>query len=133
VEQQRLLYEAGGTEIDLEVGESKITGRLRMLGHVTADEPHLAMAWVVADGPSGRLEAEIDGLGRFSFDGLVSGVHRLEIGLVHEMIESPRSSSDCGRPGLPRRLQRASGPSVTPLSEPGRAATRPSGSWPVSD
>jgi len=88
-EQHRLLYQAGGTEIDLEVGESQISGRLRMLGQVTAREPDLARAWAVADGPSGRLEAEIDALGQFAFDGLVSGIHRLEIGLDDELIEIP--------------------------------------------
>ena len=80
---------AGGTEIDLEIGESPITGRLRMRGQVTASEWNLARAWVSTDGPSGRLEAEVDGLGQFSLDGLVSGVHRLDIGLASELIEIP--------------------------------------------
>jgi hypothetical protein len=78
--------------IDLEVGESQLAGRLRMLGQVTAQGPDPARAWAIADGPSGRLEAEIDALGQFAFDGLVSGVHRLEIGLAYELIEIPAVS-----------------------------------------
>jgi hypothetical protein len=89
VEQRRLMYQAGGTEIDLEVGQSQITGRLRMLGQVTASEADLAQAWVITEGPSGRLETEVDALGQFSLDGLVSGIHRLEIDLTYELIEIP--------------------------------------------
>jgi hypothetical protein len=89
LESPRLMYQAGGVEIDLEVGDSTIAGRLRMLGQVTASEPDLARAWVIAEGPSGRLESEVDDLGQFSLDGLVSGVHRMEIGLAYELIEIP--------------------------------------------
>ena len=88
----RLMYQAGGVEIDLEVGNSTIAGRLRMLGQVTASEPDLTRAWVIAEGPSGRLETEVDDLGQFSLDGLVSGVHRMEIGLAYELIEIPAVS-----------------------------------------
>ena len=89
VEPRRLLYRVEATEIDLEIGPSQITGRLRMLGQVTGDATDLDRAWVISDGPSGRLEAEVDSLGQFSLDGLAEGAHRLEIGLVHELIEIP--------------------------------------------
>ena len=89
LEHPRLMYEAGGIEIDLEVGDSSIAGRLRMLGQVTASEPDLARAWVVVDGPSGRLETEVDDLGQFAVNGLASGAHRMEIGLTYELIEIP--------------------------------------------
>jgi len=89
MDQPRLMYQAGGVEIDLEVGRSTIAGRLRMLGQVIAAEPDLTRAWVLAEGPSGRLEAEVDDLGQFSLDGLVSGLHRMEIGLAYELIEIP--------------------------------------------
>ena len=89
IDHPRLMYQAGGVEIDLEVGHSTIAGRLRMLGQVTASEPDLTRAWVIAEGPSGRLETEVDDLGQFSLDGLVSGVHRMEIGLAYELIEIP--------------------------------------------
>jgi hypothetical protein len=89
IDNPRLMYQAGGIEIDLEVGHSTIAGRLRMLGQVTASEPDLTRAWVIAEGPSGRLETEVDDLGQFSLDGLVSGIHRMEIGLAYELIEIP--------------------------------------------
>lgn len=92
VDHPRLMYQAGGVEIDLEVGHSTIAGRLRMLGQVTASEPDLTRAWVIAEGPSGRLETEVDDLGQFSLDGLVSGIHRMEIGLAYELIEIPSVS-----------------------------------------
>jgi hypothetical protein len=88
-EPRRLLYRVEETEIDLEIGPSQITGRLRMLGQVTAEATDLARAWVVSDGPSGRLEADVDAMGQFSLDGLAEGVHRLEIGLPTELIEIP--------------------------------------------
>ena len=83
----RLRYEADLVEIDLEVGESALADRLRLLGHVTAAARDLAHARVTLDGPSGRREAAVDELGQFSLDGLVSGAHRLEIGLATELIE----------------------------------------------
>jgi len=86
---RRLLFEAAGVEIDLEVDQSRIAGRLRMLGQVTATDPDLTQAWVIAEGASGRLECEVDEVGQFSLDGLVSGTHRLEIGLAYELIEIP--------------------------------------------
>jgi hypothetical protein len=89
MEHPRLMYQAGGIEIDLEVGNSTIAGRLRMLGQIAASEPDLTRAWVIAEGPSGRLETEVDDLGQFSLDGLVSGTHRMEIGLAYELIEIP--------------------------------------------
>jgi hypothetical protein len=89
MQQRRLLFEAAGVEIDLEVDQSQIAGRLRMLGQVTANDPDLTHAWVIAEGASGRLESEVDDVGQFSLDGLVSGSHRLEIGLAYELIEIP--------------------------------------------
>ena len=89
MQQRRLLFEAAGVEIDLEVDQSRIAGRLRMLGQVMANDPDLTHAWVIAEGASGRLESEVDDVGQFSLDGLVSGMHRLEIGLAYELIEIP--------------------------------------------
>lgn len=89
VEPRRLLYRVDSTEIDLEVGASQISGRLRMLGQVTPSTTTVTHAWVTADGPSGRLEADVDELGQFTLDGLAHGVHRLEIGLACELIEIP--------------------------------------------
>ena len=89
IDQLRLMYQAGGIEIDLEVTESSIAGRLRMLGQVTAEPPDLTQAWVAVEGPAGRIEGGIDELGQFALDGLVSGRHRIEIGLTYELIEIP--------------------------------------------
>jgi hypothetical protein len=89
IPQRRLLFEADGIGIDLEVDQSRIAGRLRMLGQIVAGAPDLTQAWVITEGASGRLESEVDELGQFSFDALVSGVHRLEIGLAYELIEIP--------------------------------------------
>ncbi len=85
----RLMYQAGGIEIDLEVTDGGIAGRLRLLGQVTAEPPDLTRAWVAAEGPAGRVEGEIDELGQFALDGLVTGRHRMEIGLTYELIEIP--------------------------------------------
>ena len=89
VDHPRLLYQAGQIEIDLEVTPSQIIGRVRLLGQVTADAPDLTHAWVIAEGASSRLESEVDDLGQFMIDGLVSGRHRMEIGLAYEMIAIP--------------------------------------------
>ena len=89
LDRPRLLYQAGGIEIDLEVGDSSIAGRVRMIGQVTASEPDLAQAWVAAEGPAGRTQAEVDDVGQFVLDDLPNGHHRLEIGLTYELIEIP--------------------------------------------
>jgi hypothetical protein len=89
VEQRRLLYRVDDREIDLEIGPSQITGRVRLLGQVAASATELAEAWVVAKGPAGRLESDVDAEGQFALDGLAHGVHHLEIGLDHEVIEIP--------------------------------------------
>jgi hypothetical protein len=89
VEEPRLMYQAGGIEIDLEIGQSSIAGRLRMLGQVTSGEPNASGAWVLAEGPSGSTETEVDHLGQFVLDGLLAGRHRMEIDLRHQVIEIP--------------------------------------------
>ena len=85
----RLLFAAGGVEIDLEVGDSALAGRVRVLGQVAANAPDLAPARVAVDGPSGHREAAVDELGQFALDGLAHGPHRLEVRLVYELIEIP--------------------------------------------
>jgi hypothetical protein len=89
IEQPRLMYQAAGVEIDLEVRDSRLAGRLRVLGQVTAGDNDLRRAWVAATGPEGRTEGRVDTLGQFSLDGLVTGRHSLEIGLSKELIEIP--------------------------------------------
>ena len=88
-DRRRLLYQADMVEIDLEVAASSTEGRLRMLGQVTAEASTRVGARVVAEGPAGRVEADLDELGQFVLDSLVPGSHRLEIGLVSELIEIP--------------------------------------------
>ena len=85
----RLRYLAGGVEIDLELGDSSLTDRVRLLGQVAAGAADLDPAWVAVDGPSGRHEAPVDRLGQFALDGLAHGPHRLEVRLVAELIEIP--------------------------------------------
>jgi hypothetical protein len=85
----RLCYEAGGVEIDLELGDSSLPGRVHLLGQVAASAPDLAPARVAVDGPSGHHEAAVDELGQFALDGLAHGPHRLEVRLVYELIEIP--------------------------------------------
>ena len=85
----RLRYEAGGVEIDLELGDSTLAGRVHLLGQVAAGELDLTPAWIAVDGPSGHREAPIDPLGQFALDELAHGPHRLEVRLVSELIEIP--------------------------------------------
>ena len=86
---RRLLYRAGRVEVDLQVGRSKIAGRLRLLGQVTTGEPSVSPIEVTVDGPSGHLTRETDDTGLFMLDRLVAGDHHLSIGLVNEVIEIP--------------------------------------------
>ena len=85
----RLLYQAGGVDIDLELGDSTLAGRVRVLGQIAAGTADLDPAWVAIDGPSGHREAPVDALGQFALDGLAHGPHRLEVRLVSELIEIP--------------------------------------------
>ena len=86
-EQLRLMYQAGAAEIDLEVTNSSTEGRLRLLGQINDGEVDLAGTCVVAEGPARRIESGVDELGQFVLDGLLAGVHRIEIGLARELIE----------------------------------------------
>jgi hypothetical protein len=90
----RLHYEADGVEIHLEVRDSTIAGRRRVLGEIDATEPNLHQAWVITEGPSGYLENNVDAFGHFLLDGLVSGVHRMRIGLAYELVEIPAVQID---------------------------------------
>ncbi len=85
----RLRYLAGGVEIDLELGDSALAGRVHLLGQVAASASDLNPASAIVDGPSGHHEAPIDELGQFTLDGLAHGPHRLEVHLVAELIEIP--------------------------------------------
>ena len=89
LDRPRLLYAAGGVEIDLELGDSSLAGRVHLLGQAIASDSDLAPARVAMDGPSGLREAPIDELGQFALGGLAHGSHRLEVRLVHELIEIP--------------------------------------------
>jgi len=80
---------AGCIEIDLELRPSAITGRRRILGQITADDEDLVRAAVRVEGLDGRWETMVDDFGQFSLDGLIPGGHRLEIGLLHALIEIP--------------------------------------------
>ncbi len=83
----RLLYGAGGVEIDVELAQGERPGQVRILGQVIAAELDLVGARVTADGPTGRAEADVDELGQFALDGLAAGPHRLEIGVASGLIE----------------------------------------------
>ncbi len=89
LDRPRLLYAAGGVEVDLEVSDDTLAGRVRVLGQVVANPPDLAGARVAVDGPSGHREATVDDLGQFWLDGLAAGAHRMQVSLVYEMIEIP--------------------------------------------
>ena len=90
----RLLYEADGVEIHLEVRDSTIAGRRRVLGEIAASEPNLLQAWIITEGPSGDLENSVDAFGHFLLDGLVSGVHKMRVGLAYELVEIPAVQID---------------------------------------
>jgi hypothetical protein len=85
----RILYRSGSVEIDLEVVPSKMFGRLCLFGQVTTGESDLRHIWVIAEGPSGHLESDLDHFGQFSLDGVVPGVHQMEIGFAYKLIAIP--------------------------------------------
>ena len=85
----RVRYAAGGVEVDLELGDSALAGRVHLLGQVDAAAADLDPAGVAVDGPSGHREAPVDALGQFALDGLAPGPHRLEVRLVSTLIEIP--------------------------------------------
>ena len=89
LDRPRLRYMAGEVEIDLEINESSLVGRVRVLGQVLTAVPTLARAWVSVDGASGHLKAPIDELGQFSLDGLATGTYCMHLTLPDEVIEIP--------------------------------------------
>jgi hypothetical protein len=85
----RLLYMAGCIEIGLDLRLGAVAGQRRILGQITADEEDLAGASVRVEGVDGRWETTVDDFGQFALDGLIPGGRRLEIGLLHALIEIP--------------------------------------------
>jgi hypothetical protein len=85
----RLIYEAAGYEIDLQVRLGPTAGHLRVLGQVLDGEFEPCSGWVVLDGARGLVKIGLDECGHFSIDGVAAGRHRLEVRLPDATIEIP--------------------------------------------
>jgi hypothetical protein len=85
----RLMYRAGGFEIDLQIRPGSEADRLRLLGQVLDDAFEPCSGWVVVASGHGVFETGLDDCGHFSIDGLAEGWHRFEVSLPHATVEIP--------------------------------------------
>src|SRR5688572_2149592 len=85
----RLIFQAPGYEIDLQVRLSPTAGQLRVLGQVLDDEYEPCSGWVVIEGARGFVKTGLDECGHFSMDGFASGGHWMEVELRHARIAFP--------------------------------------------
>jgi len=85
----RLMYRAGGFEIDLQIRPGSTADRLRLLGQVLDSEFAPCSGWVVIEAAHGSVKTGLDDCGHFSIDGLAEGWHRFEVSLPHATIEIP--------------------------------------------
>jgi len=84
----RLVYQAEGYEIDLQIRPGSRADRVRLLGQVLDDfEP--CSGWVILENARGFVKTGLDECGHFVIDGLVVGWHRFEVSLPHATIEIP--------------------------------------------
>jgi hypothetical protein len=85
----RLMYAAGGFEVDVQIRPCSSAGRLRLLGQVVDRDFEPCAGRVRVEGAYGAVETDLDDCGHFSVDGLSSSGHRLEIRLADVLIEIP--------------------------------------------
>jgi hypothetical protein len=85
----RLLYAAGGFEVDVQIRPCSTAGRLRLLGQVLDQDFEPCAGRVRIEGAYGAVEMDLDDCGHFSVDGLTPSGHRLEIRLADMLIEIP--------------------------------------------
>ena len=85
----RLIFQALGYEIDLQVRLSSTAGRLHVVGQVLDDDYEPCSGWVVVEATRGFVKTGLDDCGQFSIDGLTSGGHWLEVELPSARIALP--------------------------------------------
>ena len=85
----RLIFQAPGYEVDLQVRPGPTADRLRVVGQVLDDEYEPCSGWVIIEGARGVVKAGLDEGGHFAIDGLASGGHWLEVELPRARIALP--------------------------------------------
>jgi hypothetical protein len=85
----RLMYTAGGFEVDVRIRPCSTVGPFRLLGQVLDPDFEPCAGRVRVEGAYGAVEADLDDCGHFSVGGLTSSGHRLEIRLADVLIEIP--------------------------------------------
>lgn len=84
---RRLLFQAEGVELDLEVLPS-VDG-LRLAGQVTVGGFEPSRGWLRLTGASSERKAALDEAGEFRMDTLLPGSYRLEVQLPDRVVEIP--------------------------------------------
>lgn len=85
----RLMYAAGGFEVDVQIRPCSTAGPFRLLGQVLDRDFEPCAGRVRIEGAYGAVETDLDNCGHFAVDGLTPSGHRLEIRLADVLIEIP--------------------------------------------
>ena len=86
---RRMLFEADGYELDLEMSEHAISQRMRLAGQITADAAAAGDGWLRVSRAYDQWLVMIDESGEFWLDGLERGTYRLEVTFKDCVVEVP--------------------------------------------
>ena len=86
---RRVLFQAEGHELDLEIRPELDSGRVDLIGHVLRVGAETGDGWLRLSRPTGDLLGQIDPNGEFRIGGIEPGAYRLEVVFKDRLIEVP--------------------------------------------
>lgn len=86
---RRVLFQAEGHELDLEIRPELDSGRVDLIGHVLRVGAEPAEGWLRLSRPTVDLLGQIDPNGEFRVGGIEPGAYRLEVVFKDRLIEVP--------------------------------------------
>ena len=86
---RRVLFQAEGHELDLEIRPELDAGRVDLLGHVLRVGAEPGEGWLRLSRPTVELLGQIDPNGEFRIGGIEPGAYRLEVVFKDRLIEVP--------------------------------------------
>jgi hypothetical protein len=86
---RRMLFEADGYELDLEMSVDPVSQRMRLVGQITAHDAAAGDGWLRVSRAYDQWLVMIDESGEFGLDGLERGTYRLEVTFKDRVVEVP--------------------------------------------
>lgn len=86
---RRVLFQAEGHELDLEIRSDSTNGLLDLVGQIIGPEATSGDGWLLLSRPTLDRLARIDASGEFQLTGIEAGVYRLEVVFKDRLVEVP--------------------------------------------